>query len=247
MKNKFILFWVEGNNDEREISAILHTSYFKDYYGKYDIRFQKPLKNGNRSGGDITADKDVTSKNVLDKLNKVLMRFRNGGEGPYNNILVSDIQEIIHIVDLDGTFIPRSHIERGEDPRLRYCEDTIETSNVDACYGRNKKKAEILRKLIETKQIGNVPYSVYFVSANMDHLLFDERNLSQGGKNNRAFDFMSKCKRNESLLKESIFKPGIMAEVSYYESWEEIQTNTNSLKRRTNFNLFLGPNAKNPK
>ena len=38
-----------------------------------------------------------------------------------------------------------------------------------------------------------------------------------------------------------------MAEGSYAQSWVDIQAGTESLKRRTNINLFFGDSAKHPK
>lgn len=81
---------------------------------------------------------------------------------------------------LHGAFIPDSKIIRGDSNFFQYTDENIVTSNVDGAKGRNRKKAEILRKLVEIKQVGNVPYSVYFVSCNMDHVLFDCRNLRPG-------------------------------------------------------------------
>ncbi len=239
MTKKFILFLVEGKNDEREIGAILHSPYFKKYKEKYEIQFWT-------KAGDITACKDVTIKNVQKKLTDILLDFRRNGV-PYSNIRIDDIQEFVQIVDIDGVFIPDENVQKGGNSEFYYSDNAIITSNVDGAIGRNKKKAEILQKLFEVQQIGNVPYSIYYASCNMDHLLFDKRNSDRGEKCNNSENFADKCDEHPSILAESVFKKGIGAEGTYSESWSFIQQGCNSLQRYTNINLFFSDKAKNKK
>ena len=244
MSKKFILFIVEGKNDEREIDAILHSPYFSKYLELYEPRFIS-------TGGDITTEIEKNKKgrketNIIAKLNKLVLEFRRSGLD-FCNVLPRDIQEIVQIVDMDGAFIPDENVCYGGTKYFEYTDENIITQNVDGAIGRNRKKAEILRKLIQTKLVDNIPYSVYFASCNMDHLLFGNRHLRPYEKNNSAMDFGVKLKEHPERLSESIFKQGIMSEGTYEESWEEIQEDCRSLERRTNINLFLGDGAKNPK
>ena len=239
MTKKFILFLVEGKNDEREIGAILHTPCFDQFRDKYQIQF---LTNG----GDVTAAAKVTASNIQGKLNDILLNFRRNGV-PFNNIRVDEIQEFVQIVDMDGAFIPFENIVRGNVRDFDYTSTSIITSNVDGAIGRNRKKADILRKLSEIAQVGNVPYSVYFASCNMDHLLFDKRNPPPNVKTGCAYHFIERCTADPSVLNDSIFKQGIMADGTYDHSWAYIQQGCNSLHRHTNINLFFGNNAKNNK
>lgn len=238
MNKKFILFIVEGKNDKHEIEAMLHTKHFDQYRDKYVIQFHV-------ADGDVTADKSVSAKNILKKMNDIVLSFRNNGI-PYSRIDVGDIQEIIHVVDIDGTFISDENIVDGETSEFIYTDDTIATANICAAVGRNHKKAEILRKLVETKQIGNIPYSIYFVSCNMDHLLSNKRNLESREKSQFAWFFQRKCMEDPEYLSGSVFHARYSSE-DYYKSWEEIQIESNSLQRKTNLNLFFGPGAKNAK
>lgn len=236
MNKKFILFIVEGKNDERELEALLHTPYFSEYLNKYVPQFSQ-------FHGDLTTDKNVTVNNVLKKLNDIVTDFRKNGV-PFSNIKVQDIQEIVHIVDLDGAFIPLDCIIRGDGSSFTYEDDCIVTANVDGARGRNKKKAEILKKLIETKQIQNIPYSLYFASCDMDHLLFDRRNSPGPVKSENSRKFQLLCKSNPERLEESVFKPGIAVGKNYPESWSKIQYDCESLQRHTNIHLFFGTGAK---
>lgn len=245
MTKKFILFLVEGKNDEREIEAILHTPCFDKYRDKYEVRYCYYKCNG-KSGGDVTAAAGVTADNIQGRLNDILLSFRKF-DGPYHDIKVNDIQEFIQIVDLDGAFVSPEKIVKGNDGDFYYTDTSIITSNVDGAIGRNRKKASILRKLSEISQVGNVPYSVYYVSCNMDHVLFDKRNPPPNVKTACAYHFIKRCSSDPSVLNDSIFKQGIMAEGTYDRSWTYIQQGCNSLHRHTNLNLFFGDNAKNNK
>lgn len=241
MIKKFILFLVEGNNDEREINAILHSPYFDKYKDKYKIHF---CKNG--KGGDITTLAGVNINNIQQKLNDLLLDFRKNGV-PFSNIRVDEIHEFVQIVDTDGVFIPEQNINRGNDSKFCYTETTLTTSNFDAAIGRNRKKADILKKLSEINQIGNVPYSVYYASCNMDHLLFNNRSSPQKDKDTNSFRFGNWCSADPTFLSKNVFKQGIMAEGTYEESWAFIQEGCNSLQRYTNINLFFSEKAKNSK
>ena len=239
MNKKFILFVVEGPNDKKEIEAILHTPFFSHYLGQYEPFFL-PLR------GDITSDSRNSANNIQKVLSDAVLNFRKNGV-PFRGIKVNEIQEIVHIVDLDGAFIPRDCIVRSDNADFVYDNDHIYTSNIDGALGRNRKKAEIINKLLEVQQIGNVPYSIYYVACNMDHLLFDNQNLRPTEKRCYADQFRIKCSENHLILNDSIFKHGIMAEGSYQDSWISIREGTNSLRRKTNLNLFFSSDAKNPK
>ena len=248
MSKKFILFIVEGSNDKIEINAMLHSHFFDQYRSFYEPVFY--VVNGDIMLETITIRNKkvkVTSDNIQQALNDVVMDFRRYS-GPYNNIAVSDIKEIVQITDMDGAFIPRHNVVRDDDSvYCSYYDNCIKAKNVDGIVGRNKRKSEIIRKLLTVKQIGNIPYSLYYVSCNMDHLLFNERNLDSRDKKPRALRFASLCNNHPEYLSESVFKYQVIEEGSYEESWNLIQKGTNSLGRYTNFNLFFTDKAKNQK
>ena len=84
-----------------------------------------------------------------------------------------------------------------------------------------------------------MPYELFFVSCNMDHLLFDERNLSPEEKTSRAMGFVKQCNNDKRFLLDSVFIPDICMSDSYSESWRMIQMDYNSLCRHTNLNILL--------
>lgn len=248
MRKKFILFIVEGYNDEMEINAMLHSPWFDNYRLLYEPYFY-------HTNGDVLLSQirlrnkrvKVTADNVLSAIDNIIQDFRKTS-GPYSNIRVSDIQEVVQITDTDGTFIPKYSVIRDDEyVYATYFDNCIKINNVDGIVGRNRRKADIIRRLLQVKQIGGIPYSLYYVSCNMDHVLFNDGNLSREAKKNKSKEFALTCRKDPGYLSQSLFKSGIMANGSYEESWEEIQGGLNSLGRYTNFNLFFTDKAKNPK
>lgn len=227
---KYLLFIVEGANDKREIQSMIRAvtnSRFYDYYvDAYCIK-----------GGDITSDYKTNEKNIISKLNEIVIGWRNGGEPPFQRIPVSDVERIIHIVDTDGVFVPESAVIESNDAKVQYHDDRMCTIDRNGIVNRNRKKAGVLKKLIVTKQIDNIPYTVYFSSCNMDHLLFDIRNSDQHTKKLNSQNF-SVCCRNENYLRGTVYNPQICAH-TFDDSWDMIQQDYNSLQRHTNINIVL--------
>ncbi len=228
---KYLLFIVEGKNDKTEIQAILRAScgmsFMENYVDAYHVH-----------GGDITTETDSSEKNIIGKLNKIVVSWRNGGEQPYQKILTSDVKKIIHVIDTDGVFIPESSIIETEDAKVQYFDSAIHYFDRSAIVGRNRKKARVIRRLLELKQVDNIPYELYFASCNMDHLLFNNRNAQPKDKGKDAFLFAGKCKRKEDLF-DSIFSPDICSLGNRDDSWNMIQDTYNSLARHTNLNILL--------
>ena len=186
---------------------------------------------------DITADYHSSEKKILDELNHLILDFRRRGD-TYSNIKVQDIQRIIHVVDLDAAFIPENNIKKGDTEYYEYYDDSMIVRDVQIAIGRNRKKSSIIKKLVETTQIGNIPYHIYFVSCNMDHLLFNDRMPSRNRKKNNAWIFQEMCKKTPKFLEKILFNERLVSK-DYYGSWEEIQKGIHSLQRKTNMNLFL--------
>lgn len=101
--------------------------------------------------------------------------------------------------------------------------------------------------MINIDSVGNVKYSVYYVSCNMDYLLFNKRNPTVAKKKECSMMFSLECSENNELLYETLFNEEIMYDGTYHESWDFIQDKTNSLGRYTNLNLFFDERAKNKK
>ena len=228
---KYLLFFVEGKNDKIEMQALLRAvggeKFLAGYYDAYHVH-----------NGDITTEKDTNEKTIVKKLNDIVINWRSGRAEPFLKISTADVEKIIHVIDTDGVFIPEDAIVQTDDAKVQYQDKSIQYFSREQIVGRNRKKAKVLRKLIEVKQIDNIPYELFFVSCNMDHLLFDERNLLSDAKGRGARVFASRCK-NRSYLNNSIYAESVRAEGNYPDSWNMIQEDYNSLGRHTNLNLIL--------
>ena len=167
-----------------------------------------------------------------------MLSWRNGGEQPYLKISPSDVKKIVHVIDTDGAFIPECSIIQSDDGKVMYNDKSIHYCDRDFLVGRNRKKARVIHKLLDTRRIDNIPYEIFFASCNMDHLLFNERNSLVNDKGRNAMIFANQCKSREDLS-DTIFADGIMASGSLSESWDMIQKEYNSLARHSNLNLFL--------
>lgn len=230
-EKKFVLFIVEGINDQKEIESILHTPYFTNFLSEYKP-FYQVVKT------DITADRNSSEKNIQERVRKIVLDFRKKGI-PYSNIKPSDIERIIHIVDTDGAFIPRNNIKGSDVGRYTYTDEFIEANNPNEAYGRNRKKAAILRVLKDVDKIDSIKYDIYYVSCNMDHMLFGQINIASQTKSSLADAYVRECKNNPECIFSGALNPDIAYNCSYEESWQQIQYKTNSLKRHTNMNLYL--------
>lgn len=229
MQRKIILFIVEGKNDVIEIEAIIHSPKYRDYFDNYVCKFCC-------INGDITSDKNSNEKNIIQKINDTVVKWRKNSQ-PFGTVRPSDIQEIIQIVDMDGAYINGNLIKKTNDDNLTYYDDCILSPNPDLLRNRNNRKSYSIDRMVMTDKIDSIPYSVYYVSCNMDHLLFEQRNSVT--KTSDANKFAYDCSTGEINLDESIFNPDLHLADDYYESWEEIRNDTNSLKRYTNIHLFL--------
>lgn len=226
---KIVLLIVEGPSDENALGPIL-----RKIISNNNIRFKV-------TETDITADyRYITVENIEDQLAKHVRRFLA------NTFHVDDLLEIIHIVDCDGTFVDNSNVIEKIAGNVKYLDNTIETKHKDKIERRNQLKSTVLNHLVkvnklEIKKDQFVPYQIYFMSCNLDHVLHNKRNLASNKKIDKANAFSDSYHGREKefinfLLSNEILVPG-----NYKESWKEVQTDNNSLSRGSNFAIYLKP------
>ena len=226
MANKIISFLLEGVTDKRCLTAIVN---------KYDR-----LKNDFHCEYELTTDLTSNSKikesgirkKIADHINNVLRR---------NGYRWTDIERIVQVFDLDGTYIPKDKVVKDiSKDKFFYTEDGIRYNNRDEVFKRNGHKKHLLETLIDTKQINNHKYNVYFMSCNLEHVLWGNTHLNKtpSQKKDLSTDFMFKCNTNSDILNETIYSPDVKS-TDYKMSWDEIKIGCNSLKRKTNINLFF--------
>lgn len=220
-RKKIILFIVEGISDQTCLGLALSRLLTSN-----NIQFEI-------TEGDITTKDDANSATIIKLLGAIIKKFLAGVFRP------SDIQEVIHLIDTDGAFIPDAAIKQNTASGIFYAEDCIYTDNVAFIRSRNAKKKQILNKLSTmTNVLKNIPYSVYFFSCNLDHALHNENNLSKEEKMNKAEDFEKRYAADLPGFISFLQNPVFAVTGDYSQSWAFIKINTNSLKRHSNFHLY---------
>lgn len=199
-KPNFIVFLVEGESDKIALESPLSEMIFEknpDYEVRFLLQQRIVNKYGDEvddesesdeedaddeddessdsyieeeyvEGGDITTSSFVTPRNIVTKIENRFIKPATKAEGIYNR----RIAKIIHLVDLDGAYIPNEYVipfspERADCEKTYYDGERglIEAKDVDAIRERNARKQENLDFLLtlcsEGIKIGSrtIPYN----------------------------------------------------------------------------------------
>ena len=224
MTKKIIFVIVEGPSDDDSLGI-----FFDKYYAAYHVEIKVMF-------GDITTAKGVKSTNILSKVADVVKGYAKN-----NHLTKNNFQEIIHIVDTDGAYIPDNLII--EDVNIggtTYNLDSIICKNKNSIVERNKQKRMNVNKLINCGYIRtNIPYKIYYMSTNLEHVLHNIQNTTDEEKEKLAFQFLKKYKDNLHEFLDYICNSSFSVKKDYLESWEFIKNGNNSLSRHTNLGLSL--------
>lgn len=218
---KVLFFIVEGTTDMYSLKKILQKIFQND-----EVFFQIVH-------GDITTRTDINKSNVKNFMsNFVKIELKKYG---FN---ANDIIQYIHLTDTDGAFIPEDKIIKAADGKIDYEEDCIKTVNVNYIIKRNRQKKIVTNLLVDIDSVQYRPYHIYYLSRNLEHVLHNlQTNLSMYEKTQLAMDFANNTTPEDFL--DLINAKHIAVEGNYLESWDYIETNTNSLKRKTNMHLIF--------
>lgn len=219
---------VEGPSDNTALSV-----YLSRYFDEKNVEFIELHSN-------ILSERYKKPNNIITDLNNTI------GEFLENNryIKLTYIDEIIQIVDTDGMFIEDSKvIEDNSATSNQYTLDNVYTDNVERIRTLNKIKTGNMEILLSKNDITirkyKIPYSVYYMSRNLEHVLHNRMdNVSDDDKKKLAFQFANKYKNVldfVNFIKNSSFS----VNDEYKISWSFIKKDTNSLKRFSNLGLIL--------
>lgn len=155
-----------------------------------------------------------------------------------NHYTYKDFQEIIHIVDTDGVYSPDSCvIEDVSSEKVMYYTQEIRCSDKKTIIRRNKNKSSILDRLIAQNVVWKVPYSVYYMSCNLDHVLYNKQNSTDDEKENNAYAFASRYKNDIHGFLSFISDSSFSVNTNYKDSWKFIKEGYHSLQRYSNISL----------
>ncbi len=225
---RVVLFVVEGISDKIVFEAVLN-SILKDDFHKFAV-----------VEGDLTSN---TSKTTVDNVEERILEYVNK-RLKKKEFLLSDIECIIQVTDTDGAYIPDSKIIEHKNSPILYSDNNIRTENVEKLKDRNKLKSSVINKLqslneIELEKGLVVPYKLYFMSCNLDHVVHGDRCLSDRQKKNKAEDYTIDIMGEEEKFIELLESDLVTHYKTYEDSWTEIQKGCNSLRRASNFNLYF--------
>lgn len=224
-KKKIMLFIVEGPTDETSLSTVLSRIFSSD-----TVRFQVVH-------GDVLTKDFVESDKIIAAVNEQIKLFRGSVYKP------GDFCKVVHLADTDGVFIPDGAVIKEEAAEGRqypfYTDTQILTPEPANIINRNVWKSSNIAKLSSIGRIGGIPYSFYYFSCNLDHVLHGRNNLSEAEKIecSRAFDLQYADDPNAFIrfMKDESFA----VQGTYQETWAFIKQGTRSLERHSNFGIEL--------
>ena len=226
-EKQVLLFIVEGSTDETAF-GLLFERLFANSAVVFDI-----------VGGDLTTDVPLKGDPREKVRGRVLAQIERKDYG------WKDIKRIVQITDLDGAFVPDEAVKGSSDGHLRYTEDLILAPCPNDIIERNHVKKNALRKLASigclTYRKHAVPFSVYYLSRNMEHALhglIEDVDVEEKERLARAFQ-----RRYKDDLKGFLRLLGgreIAVPGTYEETWKHAEVGENSLKRGSNLHLALG-------
>ncbi|WP_332648952.1 hypothetical protein [Lysinibacillus sp. 54212] len=231
MSKKVILIIVEGHTEEE-----VFYDFLQERYNNEEIRIDVQK-------GDILSD--WNNHNINKKVGKIIKQYLTK-----YRLLPQDLLAVVHFTDTDGCFIPKDGvvISPQHTENLTYSNEAIYVVDEDKkqkIEQRNKLKAINVKKLAENEIFSinriKIPYSIFYFSTNLDHLLWNERNEFRDEKMERAEFFMKNLKIPLEQFLRQFSK--IEENFSYREkltlSWEYVMERYNSLQRCTNVPLMF--------
>lgn len=223
-RRKIVFVIVEGASDAEALDAIISRVFDKDAVYVHIMH------------GDITSDKDVTVSNVISKVAGEVITYAKANHFERNK--KTFFKEIIHIVDMDGVYIQDDRVVADDTVKKTvYFETEIRTCNKRGIEQRNQKKRANIDKLSSSKEIWGLPYKVFYMSCNLDHVLYNKQNSSDEEKEADSFRFAKKYKDKVPEFLTFISDSDFSVLTGYKESWDYIKKDLHSLERHTNLGL----------
>ena len=220
-RKKVVFVIVEGPSEDEALSLLLSKIYKRAEVFVYIEH------------GDITTQSK--SSNILANIGNLVKRYAKS-----NHFDRVHFQEIIHIVDTDGVYVTDETINEdlsAESPI--YTLTRIFTSDVPGILSRNRVKRDCLDKISSTSKIWGIPYQAYYMSCNLDHVLYNKMNSSDEEKEKDAIKFAKRYKEDVSGFVKFVLCSDFSVKEEYRKSWEYIRYGLHSLERHTNFCICL--------
>lgn len=226
-RRKIVLVIVEGPSDADSLEL-----YFSKFFDSNTVHMKIMY-------GDITSKKGINQSNIKARLGNEIRIYAEN-----NHFKATDVQQIIHLVDMDGVFIDDSFIvEDKTKDKFVYTLESIEVPNQQEAIERNERKRENLNILSSRTSVmwNSIPYKIYYMSCNLDHVLHDKPNATDEEKKINSLAFTEKYYDDINAFIKFISESTFSQCTGYKESWDYIKQDKHSLERNSNLGLcFIG-------
>lgn len=229
MKRRIVFVIVEGPSDDEALSLLLEKMYERDSVYVYIAHC------------DVTTMRDksenyVSGASILTRVGDIIRTYMNA-----NHLRKEHFREIVHLIDMDGAYIPDEAVIYSEEHRAPfYTTSAILTDCVNNIRARNRQKRSCIDKLSAIRMLCGIPYQAYYMSSNLDHVLYDRLNLTDREKERFSIGFARRYRNSLSefisFISDSAFS---VADCDYVESWHFIKDGLHSLERHTNFGICI--------
>ena len=223
IRKKIVLLIVEGKADEAALAPLI-----KKIVQKEDILVK-------------LCEGDVTSKIYSAKEQNVVSEVgRKVSESiTYNKIKKADILQIVHVIDTDGAYIEDKYIFEENCSGFIYSEKGITAPRKENVIRRNQIKSKAMDNLVARNYIMDIPYRVFYMSCNLDHVLYNERNLDDRRKVDMADDFADQYLDDIDSFASFMNDGNLIFQGDLKETWRQIKLEKNSLLRHSNLHILI--------
>ena len=221
-RKKIVLVIVEGPSDDSALGVILNRLFDKN---KVHIEIMY---------GDITTDMNIDPIDIAKALGEVVKRYADS-----MHFKQLHFQQVIHLIDMDGAYTPDDRVVENPDAEKPvYSLTNIQTAKRDLLLRRNKHKQSKIERICGMQKVwGSIPYRAYYMSSNLDHVLYGKLNSSDEDKENDAYAFAKNYKDDIDGFLKFISDSDFSRMEVYKESWAFIKKGCHSLERYTNLGI----------
>lgn len=222
-RRKIVLVIVEGPSDADSLEL-----YFSKFFDSNTVHMKIMY-------GDITSKRGINPSNIKARLGNEIKVYAEN-----NHFKAADVQQIIHLVDMDGVFVDDSFIiEDKTKDKFVYTLESIEVPNQQEAIERNERKRENLNILSSRTSFmwNSIPYKIYYMSCNLDHVLHDNPNATDEEKKTNSLAFTEKYYDDINAFIKFISESAFSQCTDYKESWDYIKQDNHSLERNSNLGL----------
>lgn len=222
-RKKVVFIIVEGPSDQDALEILL-TKIFDSDSVHVEVMH-----------GDVTTDLDVNPANIKKKLADTIKGYAN-----QFRLSSSHFCRVIHLIDTDGAYVSDDCIYEDESlENPHYTLTAITAKKRENLINRNLRKRNNVNVLHTCQTIWSIPYSVYYMSCNLDHVLHNKLNSTDEEKELDAHEFAKKYRDDVDAFLKFICESDFSVAGDYPQTWQFIKEGNHSLERHTNFGICL--------